>query len=438
MSWGLSALVILGLLIFFLLLSLPVSISLMVVILVGYMFDLGLVKGTDYVIFSFFQSLAKFSFTPIPIFIITGTLLFHSGLALRCIEGISKWFGSVPARLSFLAIASGTVFGAISGSTIASTAVLTSVLYPEMREKHYSKVMSVGPILASGGLAMIIPPSTLSVVFAAIAQISVAGVLIAGILPGILMAIGYCVVILIYVKFNPAHAPTYNLEVVIPWKERIKSLLVDVIPVTSIILLMILFIFFGIATPTESASVGLVASLILVLIYKEFKLPVFIDTLKLTAETSGTIFFIGLMADSFSRLLAFSGISSGFVKWVLSFQIAPIMTVIAILLVVVVLGCFLDQISIMMITIPLAMPVINTLGYNSLWFAMLMLIALQIGLTTPPFGLNLFVVKSIIKDIKMRDLYGTVLPFLLSDATVIALLILFPSIVLILPMLMGL
>lgn len=438
MGWELTALLIFGLLIFLLVVNVPISLSLMIVILVGYAMNFGLVKGTDHFILSFYQSVAKFSLTSIPLFVLLGALLIESGLAIRCIDGISKWFGFIPARLSFLSVAAGTVFGAISGSSVSSTAVLTSSLYPEMRQQKYSKFMSLGPILASGGLAMIIPPSAMAIVFASLAEISVGAVLIGGLLPGLLMAIGYSTVILIASLINPGSAPKYVKDANESTSGRLKSLFIDVLPVTSIIVLTIVFILFGITTPTESASVGVIVALLLVLLHKKFTWTVLLNSLKSTAETCGMIYFITLAADGFARLLAFNGISQGIISSVTSIGVAPIVTVIGILLTILILGTFLDPVAMMMVTIPLVMPIVTKLGYDPTWIAILMLIAMQIGLTTPPFGLNLFVAKGLIADIKMVDLYKSATPFIISDIAVVTIILIFPAIVLGLPKLMGL
>ncbi|MDY6825620.1 MAG: TRAP transporter large permease subunit [Bacillota bacterium] len=431
------ALIMFAVMLVLLFLGLPVSVALLIMVLFGFVVFVDPALGVNHVINGFFSSIAKFTLTPVPLFILVGNLMFHSGVAMRSINCISKWMGSIPARLSFISVAAGTFFGAISGSTLASFSLLASILYPEMRRQNYSKAMSIGPILASGGLAMIIPPSALSVFYAAIAQISVAGILIGGIGPGILMAVGYSSVILLRVAINPSQAPKYEFEK-ISWRERFHSLAVDLLPAAFVTGLMLVFILFGITTPTEAAAVGFVASLIVVIGYRNLTWDVIKKTVTSTMETTGMIFFITITAASYSQLLAHTGISTGMVKWVIGLGLTPIVTVIAMLILVVILGTFMDQVPIMMVTIPFFLPIIEAFGYNMIWFAVMMLIALQIGMTTPPFGLGLFVVKGVIPEIKVKELYAAAFPYLLSDAAVITLLLLLPDIVLYIPGVMNL
>ena len=437
MDWQIIGLILFGIMFLLLFLGIPVSVSLLVSVLIGFVVFVNPVLGVEHVINSFLYSVAKFTLTPVPLFILAGNLLFHSGVAMRCIHCVSKWMGAMPARLSFISVIAGTLFGAISGSTLASHSLLTSVLYPEMKKNNYSEALSLGPILASGGLAMIIPPSSQSVFYAAIAQISVAGILIGGILPGILMAIGYSLVILLRVAISPSHAPKYQVEN-ITWKERFHSFLVDLLPSGFIILLMLVFILFGITTPTEAAAVGFVASVIVVAGYRCLTWEVIKKTAIASMETTGMLFFIAITADAYGKLLAHTQVSPSIVKWVASLDMAHHALIVAMLVLVVIMGCFMDNVAIMMITIPFFIPIVQSLGFDPIWFALMMLIAIQIGLTTPPFGLGLFVVKGLLPHAKAKDLYLSAVPFLISDSCVIALILLFPNNVLYIPVMMNL
>jgi len=419
------------------LLGVPVSFGIMVVVLIGTALIIDPFKGPLMVVSGFYDSLANFNLAPVPLFVLAGSILLHSGLALRAIQGLGKIMGYFPASFSYLTIASGTLFGAISGSTLASNAILTSVILPEMRSRGYSKALSFGPILASGGLAMIIPPSALAVVYAAIAQISVGDVLIAGFIPGLLMAIAYVIVIKINVMLNPNEVPQEEVTSY-SWRERLNALFTDILPISLVVLLMGLCIFLGITTPTEAAAVGVVGALLLTVFYKILSWELIIKSIKEAVDTTGMIFFIVLAADGFSRLLAMGGISSGLLRWVTSLDLAPIVMVIGMILVVIVMGTLMDQVAIMMVTIPFFTPIINYLGFDPIWFAILMLIALSMGLTTPPFGLGLFIVKSLApSDTQMSDLYTATIPYLVSNVAILAILIAFPILVTVLPNLMA-
>lgn len=436
MGWGLTGLILVGVLLAILMLGLPVSFTFLTVVFVGNVLVMGPLNGPVQFASSFFDAAANFNLAPIPFFILAGDILYRSGLAVRAINGIARLLGSIPARLSFLAVAGGALFGAISGSTIASTAIHSSLLLPEMRKQGYNGSLSFGPILAGGGLAMIIPPSALSVVYAATANISVAAVLIGGILPGILMALGYCVVIALKVLINPQAAPRYEVETV-RWSERIKSLVVDVVPVSLVVIAMVVSIVAGIATPTESAALGAVASVLVAAMYRKLNWSMLFQSILTTVENTGMIFFITVASIGFSRLLGFTGVTNGLLTWVGNLAIPPLALIAAMLLVVVILGMFMDQIAIMMITIPIFVPIVNHLGYDPIVFAILMLICLRIGLISPPFGLELFLMKNYLPpETKMRELWTAAIPFILSDLVVTGIIIALPVIAFWLPRLM--
>jgi tripartite ATP-independent transporter DctM subunit len=437
MGWAITGLVLISVLIGVLLLGLPVSFTFLAVVFAGNVLVMGPVNGPSQFVLSFYQAVANFNLAPIPLFILTGDILYRSGLAVRAINAIAMLLGSIPARLSFLAVAGGALFGAISGSTMASTAVHCSMLLPEMRKQGYKGQMSYGPILAGGGLAMIIPPSALSVVYAATANVSVAAVLIAGILPGILMAVGYCTVISLGALINPKAAPRYQVET-IPWGERIKILLIDVVPVTHVVAAMVITIVFGIATPTESAAFGVVASVIVAALYRKLNWSMMFQSTLSTVQNSGMIFFITVASIGFSRLLGFTGVTEGLLGWVATLSVPPLAMIVAMLFIVILLGMFMDQIAIMMITIPIFVPTVNHLGFDPIVFSILMLICIRIGLITPPFGLELFLMKGYLPpETKMRELWASAVPFIFSDIVVTGIILVFPVIAYLLPRLMG-
>ncbi|MCL6478590.1 MAG: TRAP transporter large permease [Peptococcaceae bacterium] len=437
MGWELTGLILIGVLIGILLLGLPVSFTFLTVVFIGNTLVMGPVNGPSQFVTSFFQAVANFNLSPIPLFILTGDILYRSGLAVRAINGVASLLGSVPARLSYLAVVGGTLFGAISGSTIASTAVHSSLLLPEMRKQGYSGQLSFGPILAGGGLAMIIPPSALAVVYAATANISVAAVLVAGILPGILMALGYCTVVTLKVLLNPDAAPKYQVETV-SWNERMKTILVDVVPVSFVVFAMVISIVFGVATPTESAAFGVVASIIIAAFYRKLTWRLLYQSVLTSVDNSGMIFFITVASIGFSRLLGFTGVTSGLLGWVSTLNIPHMAMIAAMLLIVIILGMFMDQIAIMMITIPIFAPIVNHFGYDPVVFSILMLICLRMGLISPPFGLELFIMKSYSPHTRMNELWAASVPFIFSDMVVTGIIMVFPVIAFWLPRIMGL
>ena len=324
----------------------------------------------------------------------------------------------------------------LSGVAMATTAMLGSLLLPEMLRRGYSKPMSIGPIIGSGGLAIIIPPSALVVIYATIAEISVGRLLMAGVIPGLLMATLYLAQIIIRVKLNPSLAPAY--EASLPsLKEKLRALFVDILPLGFIVFLVLGLIFLGVATPTESASVGAVGTLLLTMCYRKFSWGMLVRSLADTVKVSIMALLIIGGSVAFSQILGLTGVNRGIVGIIQHLNWPPYSLLFMMMLMVLSLGTFMDQISIMMITIPIFSPILEFLGFDPVWFGILMLINLEIALTTPPFGLLLFVMKGVApEDTTMWDIYSAGFPFLLCDLVALTLVTAFPVLALWLPSLM--
>ncbi len=437
MEWWQFILVFLGSLLFLLALGMPVAFSFLTAnfILVGLVF--GLEAGVNQLVRSMYDAVAKFVLTPIPLFIILGEVLYHSGLVVRTLDAMSKLLGRLPGRLSLLTVMSGTLFAALSGSTIANTSMLGSLLVPEMRKRGYHTTMSVGPIMASGTLAILIPPSAVAVLLGGIGSISIGALLIAGIVPGILLAAFFAVYIIAACLRNPSLAPAYNVERV-SWGERLRTVAVDVLPLSLIIFLVVGLIFLGIATPTEAAALGALGAFFLVIAYRRMNLRVLLNTMRGTLRTTGMIMLIFAFSAGFSQLLSFTGATRQLINIVTGWSLSVTIIIVLMLLLVLLMGSFLDQISIMLITLPLFMPVVDVLEVDTVWFGIMMLIALDLGNLTPPFGFLLFVMKGVTPaDVTMGDIYRSALPFIAIEAAMIFLILLAPPIALWLPSLSG-
>lgn len=436
MEWvGLLAIVV-GALLVLLLIGVPVAFAFIAVNAVAVFALMGGEAGLMAFTRSMMASLTVFTLVPIPLFVLMGALLFHSGLALKAVTVVSTWLGRMPGRLSVIAGTSGALFAAVSGSTIGNTALLGSMLLPEMRERGYSKQLSIGPIMASGGLAMIIPPSALAVLYGSIAGVSIGRLLIAGIIPGIIMGTFYATYTIGRAWLNPSMAPPFEASP-LPLRERLRRTLTDLVPIGGLIVLVTGSIFSGVATPTESAALGSVGAAVLPALYGRLNFDVLTKALRDTVTITGMTFLIIAGAQAFSQVLAFSGASRGLVQTVSGLDVRPIFILLAMQLLVLVLGSFLDQVSIMMVTIPLFGPVVVLLGLDPIWFGIIMLINLQVALTTPPLGLLLFVMKGVVPaDTSMGDIYRASIPYIVCDFCSMALLIAFPTLVTWLPSLM--
>ena len=411
----------------------PIAFCFLLVNTIGVLIWWGGAPGLMQLILSIRESVTSFTLLPVPLFILMGEVMFQSGIGFRMIDTLEKWLGRLPGRLSLLAVGAGTLFATMSGSSMASGALLGSTLVPEMERQGYKKPMSLGPILGSGGLAMMIPPSALAVILGAIAEISIGKILIAIVVPGLLMAVLYATYIITRSKLQPHLAPTY--EIIPPsLLEKLAATALYVLPLGLIIFLVIGLIFLGIATPSEAAATGTLGTFILAAIYRRLNWGMLKKSVLATVEITVMVFLIIMGATAFSQILAFSGASRGLIELATSMPLAPIFIIVGMMFVLGILGMFISVVPIMMITLPIFMPIIYALDFSPVWFAVIFLLNMEMATTTPPFGLLLFVVKGVApKGTTMADCYRAALPFLGCDVIALALIIAFPAIALWLP-----
>ena len=331
----------------------------------------------------------------------------------------------------------GVIIGALSGSTIATCALLGSILLPQMLEKGYSKSMSLGPLMGVGTVDALIPPNALTVVLASLANIDVGQLLMAGIPAGIMMSTLYFIYVVLWLRIRPEEAPIY-IAPRVPWKEKVRVTLRDLIPLGLIIFMVIGFIFLGIATPTEAAATGTFGAFVLTVIYRRLTWEILKKSAMSTIKVTTMIFMIIIVSNTYGEILAFTGAAAGMTNFITNLAIPPVVILIGMLVVVIIMGCFMETVAIMMITIPIYMPVVNALGFNKIWFGVMMLIALETGLITPPFGVTLFVMKGVAPpEVTMGDIWKAVTPYVIVDLLCIALVLAMPSIATIVPSLMG-
>jgi tripartite ATP-independent transporter DctM subunit len=335
--------------------------------------------------------------------------------------------------LSIVTIVGGTVFSALSGSTIANTAMLGSVLLPDMLKRGYQPAMAMGPILAVGGIAMLIPPSALAVLLGSLARIPIAELLIAGILPGLIMAglfVGY---IIVRCVIDNSLAPPYETPGLTAW-QRWRPVLIYVLPLFSIFVVVVGSIFGGVASPTDAAALGTVMSVVMAAAYGKLSLDNLLKALVETAKLTIMILFMIAASSAFSQILAFSGATAGVLQEIAKLGLTPIAAVLVMLLTLLILGCFIDQVSMLLLTLPFFMPLATALDVNLIWLGVLYLITMEIGLLTPPFGLLLFVMRGVApKELGMATIYRAALPFVLLELVVLVLIVVFPPIATFLP-----
>lgn len=437
MEWQIALLILIGTLLILFFSGLPVAFCFLFITMVGAVWLWGGGSGLRLLTLNIRSSVSSFSLLPIPMFILMGEVMFRSKLGEGLIGAVDKWLGHLPGRLSLLAVGAGTLLSTLSGVTIATTAILGSTLVPQMEKRGYKKPMTLGPILGSGGLAMMIPPSSLAVLLASIGEISVGQILIAIIFPGLLMAVFYATYIIVRSKLQPSLAPPYESPV-IPLSEKLMAIVQHVLPLGFIVFLVIGLIFVGIATPSEAAATGAVGTFILALAHRQVSREMIKKVFLGTIRTTVMLFMIIAAAVTFGQILAFSGASQGLVAFTVGLPVPPIFIIVAMQLLLLFMGFFMAPGSIIMITIPLFMPVVQALGFHPVWFGTIMLLNIEMSMTTPPFGLGLFVMKSVAPaGTTIADCYKAGLPFLACDAVVMALILVFPALALWLPKMMG-
>ncbi len=418
-----------------------------------------------------FSNMAIFAIVPIPMFVLMGELFFHTGLANRMFNAVERLMGRVPARLSYVTVAGGTVFATLSGSSMGSTALLGTLMVPEMTRRGYKKSMSIGPILGTGGLAMLIPPSALAVLLGTLAEIDIGKLLVAGILPGLILAGLYSILIFIRATLDPEAAPVYEIGYV-SWTERFRLIVIDVVPMVSIIVIVILLIMTGVATPSESAAYGSLGVMLLAIGYL-FVAPLcrgiyfsrvagdavlareaWVEARRFPADMglalgrslwgAARVTVIALLilfgSSLFSNVLAASQASVRLIEWVISFGLSGYIMLLIMFGILLILGMFMDQLAMMLLTVPIFFPIIQGIEFGMdpelklVWFGVIMLLAMEISFTTPPFGLLLFVMQGVAPPgTRFGEICLAAVPFMACAALLVALIIVFPDIAIWLP-----
>jgi len=433
MSWGAAAWLMLGGSTALLFLGLPVAFSFLVINLVGAMLFLGGEAGLTQIVRNSVISVASFSLTPIPLFILMGEVLFHTGLAVKVIDGVERLIRQVPGRLAVVAVVAGTVFSAISGSTIATTAMLGSLMLPVMLSRGYHPTMATGPLMAIGAVDMLIPPSALTVLLGSLSGISIAKLLIGGVIPGLMLSLAFIVYIVVRVKLNPSLAPATAFTEYHGW-EKLRPFFQYVLPLVSIFVVVVASMSAGWATPTESAAIGALFTMILALAYRALNFKNLLQSVRGTAAISGMILFIIVGATTFSQILSFSGVSSGLVDIIAGLGLPPGAVIAAMMALLIFLGLFVEQVSMMMITLPIYMPLVQKYGVDPVWFGVMFLICMQLGLLLPPHGLLLMTMKGVSPpEVRMSHIFQAVMPYLAMSIVLLTLVFFIPAIAVWLP-----
>ena len=433
MEWWLILIIIFGSFLLFMLSGLPVALCFWAMNILGVLFFMS-GKGTySVLILTMFESVRSLSLGAVPLFLLMGEVMFISGIAPRMMDALDQVLGRMPGRLALLAVVGGVVFAVMSGSGAASVAMLGSVLVPEMEKRGYKKAMTLGPIMGSGGLAVMIPPSAMCVLFASLANVSVGKLLVANTLPGFVLASIFAIYIITRSCLQPSIAPRYAIPPT-TLSKKIGDLAIYVLPLGGIVFLVIGLIMLGVATPSEAAALGALGCFVLAFIYRRLNWEMVKKSVAGTFRVSGMLFLIYTGATGYSQLLAYTGSSAKLIETVVASHLPSLSLLIFLMLIIVLLGMFMEGMTIAMITLPIFMPIARKLGFDPIWFSTIMLITVELAAISPPFGMSLFVMKSVAPpDTTMGDVYQASIPFIGLKVLLIALIIIFPPLSLWLP-----
>jgi len=421
----------------FMLLGVPVAFAFLAANLIGAFLLMGGFEGLLQLVDNATSLITSFTLVAIPMFVLMGALLFHSGLAARVFDTLDTLLGRIPGRLSYLTVAGGATFSTLTGSTMANTAMLGSLMVPEMNRRGYAPYMSIGPIIGTGGLAMLIPPSSMGVLLGSLARIDIGALLIAGLLPGVILALLYCLVIWLQTKLNPGCAPAYESDPV-PLHRKLWLIAINILPLGLVIFSVVGLILLGIATPSESAAFGALSVTALAIANRALNLQVLQKSLASTVSVTAMVFLLVIASSVFGQLMAFSGSSTSVVDWAINLDVgAGDGSIVKLLLMfgtLLLLGMFMDQISILLLTIPIFFPLAASLGYDPVWFGIVVLLALEMSLSTPPFGLLLFLMQGVApKGTTLGQVAIAGLPYLACDLVLMVMLVILPGLALFLP-----
>jgi len=421
MPWEVITIIIIGLVFLFLLSGTSVAVSLALAGVIAAFVFVGKMGALGYVSWHICTS---FILVAIPLFIFMGQLLLHSKLSERLYEGSAALLGRFPGGLLHANIASCAIFAAISGSSVATAATIGTVAIPEMEKRGYESKIVLGSLAAGGTLGILIPPSIDFIIYGAICGVSVGKLFIAGVFPGIMLASLFMGYIIARVITRPQLAPTFEK---IPLKPRVLRI-ISMWPIGIIMFVVLGGIYLGVTTPTEAAAVGAVMALVFTLAYRELNWQVLKESLRGTIKITSMIMFLIVGARLLSATLSMLRVPDNTIVWVASLNVSPLVIMLFIYLFYTILGCLMDGISIIVVTLPIIFPIIVALGFDPIWFGVAVVILLEMGMITPPVGLNVYVIHGLRPDRPMSEVFIGIIPFFLMMVVCLAIITAVPEI----------
>lgn len=411
----------------------PIAVCLGAVAVAGFAYLTNTQAALGILIDSPIRTVTNFNFSVVPMFILMGALVAQSGMSRELFRAANAWVGHLPGGMAIATVLACGGFAAINGSSIASAATMTQVALPEMRRMGYDPGLSAGVVAAGGTLGIMIPPSVMFILYSILTETDVGSLFIAGIIPGLLAILLYCITILIIYRVKPGWLPPGPRS---DWHERLDSLK-DVWATALLFMIIMGGIYGGFATVTEAAGVGVMGALGIGVARRRLPWSKVVDSLVETLRTSASIFYILIAAFLFQYFLAVTQLSQLLGDFLIGLPFGPLGVVIAILAFYIIAGMVVDEIAMILLTIPIFFPIVTGLGFDPIWFGVLVVVTVEIGLICPPVGIICFIMNNMVPDIGLVNIYKGAMPFVYADIVWLALLVAFPSISLFLVRLMG-
>ena len=425
--------IMLAVVVAFIIFGLPVAFAMFIAGALGHIFVVGWERTIFSIPIVFYDKMSWVVLLVVPLFILMGMFAWKSGYADDAFDAGAKWVSRLPGGLAQATIVAGAAFGAACGTTIASCAALAKTCVPAIRKAGIDEKLGLGAISAAAALSVMIPPSIIMPLYGIITETSIAPLLIAGIIPGIVAALVFMLLIFVMVKIKPQLAPT-RLDV--SWKDRLLSLK-RIWGIALLFFVVIGGIYSGLVTPSEAGGLGAFGALTIGVATKRLKKADIIESVEETVKISCTVLILTICALYFAHFLAQSRVPATVSIFLTSLPAPRLLILIGILLMYTVLGCILDTGSSMLLTMPIIFPAIISFGYSPIWFGVIIVQMVELGALTPPFGINLFIMKGSLPEVPTSTIIRSVVPFILTDFVILAIYVAFPQIALFLPNLMG-
>ena len=407
----------------------PLGFTMMLVGFVGFGVVRGWVPAVEVVIQQILDMALNYNFSVLPLFLLMGVFVYKAALAEDLYEATNAWLGHRRGGLAMATVAACGGFAAVSGSSVATAATMAKVAIPSMRKYNYADSLAAGTVAAGGTIGILIPPSAALIVYGILTEENIGALFVAGIIPGIITVALYILVISAVTRIWPALGPAAERST---WTARFKSL-ANVWGVIVLFLLVLGGILFGVFTATEAGGIGAAGALAFALFRRRMTWQVFADSLVEAAQTTATVFTVAFGALILNNFVTIAGLPDAIVAFINSLNVAPIVVILILLGIYVILGTVIEGLAMIFLTVPIFVPVVESLGFNLVWFGIVMVMVVEISLITPPIGLNVFVMKSMLPDVELATIFKGIVPFFMADIVRLMLVVFLPGMVLFLP-----